>query len=168
MKAKCPYCQDGCEKCSNGFIEASFKKDGKYWTRVCQNRKECGFVNGGHWVDEGFPLESSGACIICGSPIDWMLLEEAPDDEAWKKPENYIKWQYKAQQETVAAFREDVRKLRSLAMSILNGKTEFSLDDCRLLDICRICRKEASGPLTLNYGEEYAHTDCLKKDSKSA
>lgn len=30
--------------------------------------------------------------------------------------------------------------------------------------ICRICRKPISTPISLHFGKEYAHTECLEED----
>lgn len=45
----------------------------------------------------------------------------------------------------------------------------LSLETARWKKVCRVCREpmyysggRALGSLTFNYGEEYAHTDCLK------
>lgn len=61
-------------------------------------------------------------------------------------------------------FRKRMADLRELALAIFNGKSDLSLDDCRLLDVCRVCYLPAIAPLTLNYGDEYAHTACLEKE----
>ena len=37
----------------------------------------------------------------------------------------------------------------------------MSVDEARSKNVCRICGKTADGPLTMNYGAEYAHTKCL-------
>jgi len=73
MKAKCPYCENGCEKCDDGFTEARFAS-GNLFTRACKN-KECGCENGGRIV-ETFPEESSGPCIMCNGETEWLFLGE--------------------------------------------------------------------------------------------
>jgi hypothetical protein len=50
MKAKCPYCQDGCDKCDSGFIEVLMLD--KYVAQVCNS---CGRSVGGWAVGEGLP-----------------------------------------------------------------------------------------------------------------
>lgn len=71
MKAKCPNCEKGCEKCKDGFIEVSIAK-GKLFTRHCD---DCGFDNGGRVVPEGKdPPEGKPApCVMCKSQnTRWM------------------------------------------------------------------------------------------------
>lgn len=54
----------------------------------------------------------------------------------------------------------DLRELRRLYL--LNTNHTLSVHEAQLLSVCRICRGEKiSAPFVLNYGEEYAHQDCL-------
>jgi hypothetical protein len=72
MPAKCPYCEDGCEKCEEGITQARFAS-GNLFTRACQN-PECGFENGGYITTMSLPSESSGKCIRCGLETNWKHL----------------------------------------------------------------------------------------------
>lgn len=161
MKAKCPHCETGCGKCDGGQIDVSLAK-GNIFTRVCQNSAECGFVNGGY-VSDSFPMRSSGECQMCGSETQWMLMEEAPTEEAWQKPDNYLKWTVKGYERCLEGMRAEFRKVQQLALDILNGKSELALNDYKTLGVCRICRKPYSAPFVLNYGDEYAHSGCLQR-----
>lgn len=79
MKAKCPYCDKGCEKCQNGMMELCFAT-GDWFTRECLS-PECGFHNGGR-ICEGFPPESSGACVLCGGETRWLYLGRISDEDS--------------------------------------------------------------------------------------
>jgi hypothetical protein len=71
MKAKCPYCEKGCDKCKEGYIEVSFTK-GKIYTRHCD---DCGFDNGGRIVPSEYPrpTEKLYPCVNCGSEkVRWL------------------------------------------------------------------------------------------------
>lgn len=79
MKAKCPYCQTGCNKCSDGFWEVSFKQDGILYGISCGDCK--GSIGGG-FLDskdeiEKFPHKEE-KCPFCGSQ---NLLHEFYEDE---------------------------------------------------------------------------------------
>jgi hypothetical protein len=71
MKAKCPHCLTGCDKCEDGFIQVSFAV-GSIFTRKCRN-PDCEFENGGR-VSVGVPLGLSNACVICGAPTAWVKI----------------------------------------------------------------------------------------------
>ncbi len=163
MKAKCPCCENGCSRCKNGYLEVSFPKDKLLWHRVCLNFEECGFVNGGYF-SEDFPLESSGPCVICDGITEWRPPENTPNVKAWQKPENYSKWSIKSLEKQVESLRQSNESLRQIGRKFLDGNFELTLDECRLLRVCRICKKPESTPFMYNYGKEYAHTECLKKE----
>ena len=72
MKAKCPCCISGCNKCDqSGKIDVKLA-EGNLWTRACVI---CGFENGGR-IEKGDkePKELSGKCVMCGAPTRWVLL----------------------------------------------------------------------------------------------
>ena len=72
MKAKCPFCIDGCHKCDDtGKVDVKFA-DGSLWTRTCTI---CGFENGGR-IQKGDkePTEPSGRCVVCGAPTKWVMI----------------------------------------------------------------------------------------------
>lgn len=50
MKAKCPHCEGGCGKCSDGFIDISLPEE--FVSMVCP---ACGAEVGGQATGEGFP-----------------------------------------------------------------------------------------------------------------
>lgn len=80
MKAKCPYCHDGCEKCSAGFLSVSFAT-GDLYTRECTN-PNCEFQNGGRIVEKGtVPKDHLDPCIYCGSRCEWFHVCTLEDDE---------------------------------------------------------------------------------------
>ena len=54
MKAKCPWCDDGCGRCEEGFFEAILP-DGAIYAKQCTEPK-CGFANGIHIENPDQPL----------------------------------------------------------------------------------------------------------------
>lgn len=161
MKAKCPFCESGCQKCDRGFLEV-IKHPGTWWYAVCSNREECLFVNGGHANDGEFPEKNSGQCLLCGGVTEWMTEKNIPANSPYMSPENALKWQQRRHEIQVCQLLDDIDKIRSIALKYITPETALTVEDCRSLDICRICHQKASCPLTLNFGEEYAHTKCLK------
>ncbi len=72
MKAKCPFCESGCEKCTDGYTEASFAS-GTIWTRHCN---ACEEDNGGS-IREGEepPKHKPGNCVWCESTdVVWLKI----------------------------------------------------------------------------------------------
>lgn len=161
MKAKCPFCDSGCEKCENGFMEITIVK-GMWIYRVCCNQEECGFVNGGSAYDGSRDLDEDDTCIICDGPTEWKLPDNISEERNWEKPENATKWRMLRDEKTIEELKNTIKKFRTLSVAILNGKTDLTLDDYRLLNVCRICHQPQSVPFKLNFGEEYAHTFCLE------
>lgn len=161
MKAKCPYCKTGCEKCKDGYFEATMAK-GTCFTRVCQNRAECGFVNGGYITEAGFPEESSEECVCCGGPTDWLPLSEAPTERPWAEPKNDLKWTIKRHEEVVESFNKHIDFLQKFALTLIPSDYELTVEQARFLDVCRICHKPQTAPFILNYGKEFAHESCLE------
>lgn len=75
MRAKCPHCNDGCEKCEAGYVQASFA-GGQWYARRCQN-PECGFDNGARAAAFGLP-DIDRPCVICGgTDMVWIPAEIA-------------------------------------------------------------------------------------------
>jgi len=68
MKAKCPYCDKGCDKCNEGYIEVKFSTEGHYHYMICN---ACGENNGGHLHTKDRPLPEKpskySVCPHCGS-----------------------------------------------------------------------------------------------------
>jgi len=62
MKAKCPFCQNGCDSCDGGFIEVHFPKDGIQWDKICI---QCGVLAGGCFSGPGLPEPSIHPNAIC-------------------------------------------------------------------------------------------------------
>ena len=84
MKAKCPHCQTGCDKCTGGFIEVQFPDNERLYARKCW---VCGFENGGRFVPANKPdiqgdlvrlmEKHSGQCLRCDNPdVVWELIGE--------------------------------------------------------------------------------------------
>ena len=74
MKAKCPFCQSGCDKCKEGFVEVELSK-GLVYDLKCN---KCGSIVGFHIDDGDNPPEkdmSDMCCVICDDPQDlqWVL-----------------------------------------------------------------------------------------------
>lgn len=81
MKAKCPYCEAGCDKCQEGYIDVRFATidEGHYHFMVCNN---CGCETGGHLhrPGEDMPMKPSKytICPNCRSQdLDFCTCEEA-------------------------------------------------------------------------------------------
>ena len=80
MRAKCPHCQDGCDKCDGGFTEVLFAR-GRLYTRHCTDA-ECGFDNGGVIVGPDARPESTlntppRDCVQCGAAVEWQRVGES-------------------------------------------------------------------------------------------
>jgi hypothetical protein len=68
VKAKCPYCSAGCDRCSGGTIEVSFPTGPEYqrWAKICQG---CGAVAGGCFSGLDLPepfVDKYTVCPACG------------------------------------------------------------------------------------------------------
>lgn len=76
MKAKCPHCQDGCDRCEEGFMEVGFAS-GALYTSHCN---ACGEDNGGRIANSRFPREKwqpPGDCVWCKSlDVIWLEIGE--------------------------------------------------------------------------------------------
>lgn len=71
--AKCPYCQDGCDRCDGGFIRVKIPVDEEeVYTQKCQD-PQCGFENG---LCFGPPPQIKlYPCVLCGHPdVRWHRL----------------------------------------------------------------------------------------------
>ena len=79
MKAKCPFCEAGCDKCDGGFNEAQMA-EGAVFTIKCQDPK-CGFENGNRIVAPGLPalppegMTDWGSTLECISCEHWARYE---------------------------------------------------------------------------------------------
>lgn len=76
MKAKCPYCNTGCLKCEEGYIQVGLAQ-GVWYTMKCADPK-CGFENGVYILEEGKTLPEFNKwtrnCVQCKSPVVWKEL----------------------------------------------------------------------------------------------
>ena len=161
MQAQCPKCIDAsegffCDECQNTkLIDVSIAQ-GDIFTRVCLNKEECGFVNGGH---VGIPDISSEPCIICDGPTDWVLCSEVEeaDEPGWAK--NREKWEIHSLNKNVIALRKIIFELREFGRKHL--PETITVEEARLLNVCRVCKKSSPEPNYYGYGSEYAHTKCL-------
>jgi hypothetical protein len=78
MKAKCPHCKTGCDKCDNGYFDTHVAV-GDWYTRHC---KECKMDNGVRVATEFLPPQSEwpspNPCVFCGSAnMEWQKVETA-------------------------------------------------------------------------------------------
>lgn len=172
MKAKCPHClpDNGCEKCNfTGQIDVDFA-EGEWFTRVCLN-PECLFVNGGR-ICNGFPLMSSGPCVMCEGETKWVSMDDPILEEIG---EPWIQNQYKFTctrlEKDLISLREKLKETRDFAKNIPGFKDlQLSVKEAQLMKVCRICKEVDSprtidnktDPFVMNYGEEYAHKSCLQ------
>ncbi len=162
MKIQCPNCHgEGCKRCEDtDYMEGSFA-EGDWYTRHCPN-EECGFNNGGRIVPYGIqPVEDEwdkDGCVVCGGPIKYMLMSEAPESDAWQRNEK--KFTIKRQKEIIERLVDNGKKLRSLIQRMFEGETKFTIAEYRQMNLCRVCRKP--GADVYNYGKEHAHKDCLE------
>lgn len=69
--------------------------------------------------------------------------------------------------------RRDIRKIEEVIVQIDNPEKwsmsalePLTVEQARGQKVCRICRGRADGPLTLNYGAEFAHTACLPSEEE--
>lgn len=65
LKAKCPHCNDGCDKCSNGYTEVTFgTEDSIMYSLICN---DCGTCAGGGFLDgkSEKALEHLGKYAVC-------------------------------------------------------------------------------------------------------
>lgn len=169
--AMCPHCGGkGCKRCENkGTREARFA-EGDWYTRHCTN-PECGFNNGGRIVPAGThpddhdhpgDYEGDDKCVVCGErTVKWVLYQDAPESDAWIK--NQDKFMVKRQEKTIQKLVAEIKALKLLSLQIFEGKKELTMEECRQIDICRVCKKPISVPFVTSYGKEFAHSDCLDR-----
>lgn len=81
-----------------------------------------------------------------------------PTLEAWI---DWLKGAFYSHETQKASLLKTVAALRALALTSV-GQRPLSVEEARLLNVCRICRGDPrAGSLLLNYGAEYAHQSCL-------
>jgi hypothetical protein len=175
MKAKCPHCESGCNKCTDGFFEVSLPivdDPEAPWTTACKNQEECGFVNG-VCFDKKWIEDRDLVCVMCYGPAEIKSLAEAEANSsyAYEKPENANKWTIKSLERSVETLREKLKKTREVATEYLNKLNVASpsliepipIKHAQLLNICRYCFQPFKVPFLTNCGKEYAHKDCVPK-----
>lgn len=158
--AKCPYCQDGCDRCNNGYVEATLSDARPIYTIQCLN-EECKFVNGAHF---GKPNEPSGSCCVCYGETRWVEADSIVEDENPPWVKNRQKFEIQHLEKVNEDQRNRIKELQSFAVSLL-GDRVLSLQEAKMLNVCRICKGAVTVPFVYNYGKEYAHTQCLGQDS---
>lgn len=62
MKARCPHCKDGCDKCDRGWIEVSFASTGHYHALICN---VCEVGVGGRLHSPTRPLRTDLGGAVC-------------------------------------------------------------------------------------------------------
>jgi hypothetical protein len=81
LKAKCPHCDIGCEKCSEGYTEVTFgTKDSVMYSLIC---RDCGSNVGGGLLDsetrrivEILDLGKRAICPFCDTMNIERIIEE--------------------------------------------------------------------------------------------
>ena len=161
MRAKCPYCQDGCDRCEGGYTTVSIK-EGTVWTKQCLNHEECGFANGGRVSDEE-PEDPSPPCVICGELTDWVPLELTtegePAYEAYRQ-----KYSLAHVNSSCEALRREIRDLRNIVRQWPElQKRSLSREEARLLGVCQVCKKPGDPPTrnVFDANAGFGHKDCL-------
>ena len=66
VKSKCPYCENGCDKCKDGFVAVTFAS-GRTYDLVCQ---KCGAVVGFYAGDDNPSRGMCDCCPNCDDPQD--------------------------------------------------------------------------------------------------
>lgn len=87
MEAKCPYCEEGCEKCEDGTLEVKMA-EGALYTIKCQD-PVCGFENGGRIVGPGLPPLPPEGLTDWGSTLECVMCEAEAKYEliGWSGPD---------------------------------------------------------------------------------
>lgn len=62
------------------------------------------------------------------------------------------------------ALLKDYRSLQRFCLSLITPETVLTVEQARLLDICRVCHGPFETPFIVNYGQEYAHEKCCPDD----
>lgn len=174
MRAMCPHCGGkGCDQpnCVDGYLQVTFA-EGDWWTRLCLNHVDCGFVNGGR-ICEGFPPESSGPCVVCGGPTDWVSFDDVPEVESAEElghVRNHLKFAVKTLEESNEVLREKLKELREYAASwrLLSKNRKLSIEEAKLLNICVVCHGPAApikekGPFCY---KPWAHEKCSNPEAE--
>ena len=86
--------------------------------------------------------------------------------------QNQYKYLVKKQEKSLDQLRDKLQQLREFTKTIPGYENiTLTLEQAKLMHVCRICkqpdnpRKMANGLIdafVYNYGEEYAHQECLK------
>ena len=86
MRAKCPYCDNGCDKCKKGYLEVSFET-GYIFTIKCQN-PECGFENGMR-IDKRENFDKLVLpvikCVKCDGETRYLKIGNTSDYEGFQE-----------------------------------------------------------------------------------
>lgn len=166
VRAKCPHCGgSGCDQpnCVGGYLQVSFA-EGDWWTCSCLNNVDCGFINGGR-ICEGFPPESSGLCVICGGPTEWVLMKEVSDEAGSGYIKNLEKHAVKKLEQTNDSLRSKIEELRTYArIWRIKDKQELTKDEAKLLGICLVCHESTNPTKEKGYFclESWTHEKCEK------
>jgi hypothetical protein len=103
---------------------------------------------------------------------------ERHDVEKWNReldavvaqgPGQSIPWlrgAFHTHERQIADLLGEMNELRALYLARVTGL--LTVREAQLLRACRVCRDSDQGPMTFNFGEEYAHTSCLSLCSKEA
>lgn len=55
-----------------------------------------------------------------------------------------------------------LHELRALYLAKVSGP--LTVQEAQLLNVCRVCRGKVGGPFLLQYGAEFAHEGCVRRD----
>jgi hypothetical protein len=78
-----------------------------------------------------------------------------------KEALSWLRSAYHTHEEGILELRARIADLRALLQQHHRGL--LTVREAQLLDVCRICRGPSGAPFTLNYGEEFAHDQCLRE-----
>lgn len=163
MRAKCPHCDIGCDKCIDGYIRVKFPA-GEIFTRACQN-PECGFYNGG-CISENYPTHSSEPCVICDSETIWSKIQDLPSEDPNVEP-GYVKNEHKFEaqrlRKNVDSLRKMIEDLRELAIPLVKD-LKLTVEQARLLNVCRICKGKPTAVFVYGFGNEHVHESCWNRE----
>lgn len=73
MRAKCPFCDYGCNLCEDGYFESKLA-DGPIIILEC-NSPDCGFIGGAHILNPELPPPpDNNTCVLCNYSASWILF----------------------------------------------------------------------------------------------